>query len=94
MNERVYKEHLEALTNIVDVNKKNDWVDFTDDEKLLTENTVLLVGLLFNMCKVKVVLKSQSESEINKINHEKINNSIANSEAFLNDRKLMPKTEI
>ena len=42
--------------------------DFTEQEKLLTQNSVLLVGLLYKMCQVKLVKKTDNESreEVNK----------------------------
>lgn len=32
------------------------------------DNTVLLVGLLYKMCQVKLVLKGEDEKSLNKIN--------------------------
>jgi len=34
----------------------------------VTENLVLLVGVLFNMCKVKLVLVNEEEDGINEVN--------------------------
>lgn len=34
---------------------KTDWYDFSEDEKKTTENTVLLVGFLYEMCRVNLV---------------------------------------
>lgn len=85
---KAYKNHLNTLTFIVETNKKTDWNEFTIEEKLLTENTVLLVNLLFNMCKVKLVLTSGNDKEQNKVNIEEVNKSIENAEQFLRERNL------
>ncbi|SCI86126.1 Phage-related minor tail protein [uncultured Clostridium sp.] len=85
---KIYRNHLNTLTFIVETNKKTDWNDFTTEEKLLTENTALLVNLLFNMGKVKLVLASENENEYNKVNFEEVDKSIINAEVFLNERGL------
>lgn len=48
----IYQNHLNGLKNIVNLLGHKDWHTFTSEEKKLTENTVHLVGLLYNMCKV------------------------------------------
>ena len=85
---KAYIKHLVCLTFIVETNKKTNWNDFTNKEKLLTENTVLLVNLLYNMCKVELVLVSKNKNGQNKVNTEKVNESIKNAEDFLIERGL------
>lgn len=84
--EKVYINYLNRLMQIVYIDNKTDWNEFTDEEKLITENTVLLVNLLFNMGKVKLVLVSEDESEHNKINTEEVNKSIEDAEKFISER--------
>ena len=60
-----------------------DWNLFSQEEKLNAENTVLAVGLLYEMCKVKLVLASKSETEKNEINYPAINDALDKSTAFL-----------
>lgn len=74
---------MNELTYIVNVDGKDDWRYFTNEEKKLTENTVLLVGLLYNMCKVELVLKGKNENDINQINTAKVNESINNANNIL-----------
>lgn len=83
--EKVYRDYLNRLMQIVYIDNKTDWNEFTDGEKLITENTVLLVNLLFNMGKVKLVLISEDESEHNRINTEEVNKSIENAERFIKE---------
>lgn len=81
--EKIYKNHLNKLNEIV--TQKRDWYSFTKEEKLVTENTVLLVGLLYNMCKVKLVLQTDDENELNKINEREITRSIKNTKSVISD---------
>ena len=50
---------------------------------IMVENTVLLVGLLFNMCKVQLVLKAENESQLNTINKKDIRRSINDADRLL-----------
>lgn len=79
----VYGEHFEKLCAVVETDGKVNWDDFTPDEQILTQNTVMLVSLLFNMCKVKLVVASGKKSEANTVNIAEINNSISESEKAL-----------
>ena len=85
----IYKQHVEQLQSLVEASGKTNWEDLTAEEKLSTENTVLLVGLLYNMCKVKLVLQSESENTVYTINHEEIENAVSNAETFLQERNLV-----
>lgn len=82
----IYERHLNELKSIVAMLGHTDWSSFTPEEKILTENTVLLVGLLYNMCKVELVLKSRNGSDINTINKAAVETSINNANAVLTDR--------
>lgn len=86
----VYQNHLKFLQGLVYIAQKTDWNDFSDEEKLATENTVLLTGLLYKMCKVQLVLKTEGEEELNTINHTEINKSIDNAERFLEEKGFNP----
>lgn len=81
----VYYEHFKKLQTIVDVERKNDWNSFTNQEKNMTENTVLLVQLLYSMCKVKLVLTGKNENDINKVNKIEIDKSIENANNLLSN---------
>ena len=79
----IYKDHLNGLKTIVNMLGHKDWNNFTSEEKKLTENTVLLVGLLYNMCKVELVLKANRDGDLNIINNKVIETSIKNAEDFI-----------
>ncbi|MDB2130147.1 hypothetical protein [Enterocloster clostridioformis] len=82
----IYHQHLNELNRIVTLLGHKNWKTFTAEEKSLTENTVLLVGLLYNMCMVELVLKSKTENNMNTINKAKITKSINNAKEVLADK--------
>lgn len=81
----IYQKHLNGLNCIVTMLGHTDWNTLSPEEKTLTENTVLLVGLLYNMCKVELVLKGKDKDDINTINEADIEESIKNATAILTD---------
>lgn len=81
----VYYRHLNVLDGIVTFNKKTDWNKFTEDEKLLLKNTVMLVQLLYTMCQVKLVYATNEEGELNTINKTEIDEKTAMAEKVLED---------
>ncbi len=80
---RIYRKNLKDLRDIVELKGKRDWNEFTREEKLITENTVLLVQLLYSMCKVQLVLKSSEKENINKVNKKEIKQSIKNAKQVI-----------
>ena len=64
----IYDSKLADLSTLV--THKNDYNLFTIEEKVLLKNTVLLVKLLYEMCKVKIVIQAKHEGEINSVNHK------------------------
>lgn len=87
----IYRKHLESLKCIVTVFGHTNWNSFTSVEKKLTENTVLLVGLLYNMCKVELVIKSEDEGNINAINVADVEKSIYNANTVIDMTKNIDK---
>lgn len=85
---RVYQRHLEQLGNLVILNGKTDWETYTDAEKTLTENTALLVGILFKMCKVQLVLTSEGATSVNRVNHVEAEKAIRDADEFLHSTGL------
>ena len=82
----IYRKHLNALNSIVTMFNHHDWNTFNEDERQLTENTVLLVGLLYNMCKIEIVVKGENETDTNKINKTAVETSIYNANIILSDK--------
>ena len=84
----IYRRHLNALDTVVTFNHKTDWNEFTGNEKIMTENLVLLVQLLYKMCQVKLVLSSNSTSQTNTINESAIQEAANTADALLAERGL------
>jgi len=63
-----------------------DWMDFSQQDKLTVQNLVLLVGMLYKMCKVKLVLKDDNNVEgKNTINTKEIMDVRSEADLLLND---------
>lgn len=84
----IYRKHMKRLKVIVVDQEHTDWAFFTNEERLITENTVLLVGLLYSMCKVELVLKSEKENDLNTINKNEVEQSISNAKVILKNNFL------
>lgn len=70
----MYNNYLSKMRSIIEIKHKinPNWNDFAIEEKKTIENTVLLVGVIYNMCKVKLVL-SDGGKDVNKVNYKDIN---------------------
>lgn len=79
-----YQKHLNWMDREVNTYGRRE-KDFTDEELLRIENTILLVALLYKMCKVNLVEKSRTENDMNTINKQAVQNSIQEAEDFLED---------
>lgn len=68
-----YRKRLVTLNHIVNISGKVNWFEFTEDEKKLTENIVLLVGMLYKMCKTSIVLKAENSDGFQSLNRYEVN---------------------
>lgn len=70
----LYMKQLDKMRNIIESYKEKhvNWQNLSSKEQLVIGNMVLIVGVLYNMCKVQLVQKSNS-SEQNVINKTEIN---------------------
>lgn len=70
----LYIKQLNKMRNIIDsYNEKHvNWQNLSLEEQLVIENMVLIVGVLYNMCKVQLVQKSCCSNQ-NIINKTEIN---------------------
>jgi hypothetical protein len=57
----LYLRHLVQLKQIIFYEHRSNWNTYSDGEKLGIENCVLLAGLLYKMCQVKLALKDSEE---------------------------------
>lgn len=85
--DNIYKKHLIALDNIINTSRKTNWNDFTDEEKKSTENLILLVGLLYKMCRVNLVIKKVNSNDVNIVNKNITNRICEEANMILNEVK-------
>jgi len=64
---------------------KLDWYDFNQSERLMLQNSSLLVKLLYKMCKVNLVIKAKDENTMNEINIIEVNDALRDSDRVLNN---------
>lgn len=80
-----YQKRMDIMKVVVYVQKRVNWDEFTETEKKITENLILLVGLLYKMCQVKLVLQTEDDSEVNQVNKEEIDKNIGHAEEILSE---------
>lgn len=78
-----YLENFNFISYMINKLNKVNWNDFTQQEKKITENTVMLVGLLYKMCQINLVTKAENNNDMNTINVIAVNEAIHNSEQVL-----------
>lgn len=78
-----YVKHVGKISFIVKDLGKTDWNDFTPKEKLAFENTVLLVGLLYRMCKTNLVIDDDGDGVTDRVNYAGLEASMSESEALM-----------
>lgn len=76
----LYLDYLHGVSCIVRV--KSNWTEYSDAGKLSVQNLVLLVGLLYKMCKVNLVNKADG-NDINSVNKEMIENTLNNADEIV-----------
>ncbi len=81
----VYEREFSKLKTIVVDNNKTHWNDYSDNEKTIVYNCVLLVGLLYKMCKVNLVEKGE---EINAVNRTEVDQCMDDVTQILNKQRL------
>lgn len=82
-----YRKRLATLDHVVNFSEKVQWSDFTDKEKQMTENLVLLVGLLYKMCKTRLVYKDKEGDDLNTVNRVEVNTVVEEANKILNNVK-------
>lgn len=85
--EKQYRKRLATLDHVVNFSEKVQWSEFTDKEKQMTENAVLLVGLLYKMCKTSLVLKDQDGNGLNAVNKNEVNTIVNDANKILDEVK-------
>ena len=85
---KIYDEHVIELSQLILERGKTNWNEFSSEEKLTTENAVLLTGLLYSMCKIELVIPAENQEDENIVNVEAVDKSIADANSFVKEREL------
>lgn len=80
-----YQDLLNSLSCVVNEQNKTNWNLFTEQEKTLTQNTVLLVGLLYKMCQVQLVNQADDDDEMNTINRDEIKEAVVTARKVIKE---------
>lgn len=76
MAKMLYDKHLSRMKFVVDSNTETDgtvdWGKLDEADRTTIKNVVMLVGLLYHMCKVKLVKKAAKENQVNSVNTTEI----------------------
>lgn len=86
---RIYDKHFARLQYTVEVEGTVDYRQFTETDKLAYKNTVLLVGILYDMLKVKLVEKK--DENFNQVNVALLDDKLGAAHEFLASDKLIKK---
>lgn len=81
----LYKRKMNDFSNFMSSYKDKHayWSDLTQHQQSIVETVVMLIGLLYEMCKVKIVEQNQNADGLNSINHNTINAAITNADTAL-----------
>lgn len=85
---RIYQYNLLRLSMLVFKNEKKDWDYYTEEEKKLVENTILLVRLLYNLGKTRLLLIPETENKIEEVNENGVISLINSTKRCLNEKEL------
>ncbi|SOC16461.1 zinc ribbon domain-containing protein [Pseudobutyrivibrio ruminis] len=85
----IYDKHFARLQYTVEVEGTVDYRKFSDTDKLAYKNTVLLVGILYDMLKAKLVEKK--DENYNQVNQALLNDKLGAAHDFLSSDKLIKK---
>lgn len=82
---KIYKKEIKKFELIIKKYGSShvDWNNCTQEEKNVIENSVLLVHLLYNMCKIEIIKKEESADKIKSVNEPAIENECKKVEQFL-----------
>lgn len=83
----VYDNHICKLSELIEQQGKTDWKNLSHSEKNDVRNTVLLVSLLYKMCKVQVTKQTEGEDgmQISEPNTQEINAMISQANIIVKE---------
>lgn len=85
-----YISHLSALESLV--SRETDYEAYTKDERLLVKNSIMLVMLMYKMCKVNLVQKAENENRMETVNEKEVKRVVESAKSSLPKIKPVPVT--
>lgn len=83
-----YRNHLDKMKQMIEVDHRKNWYAYSDEEQTMIENAAILTQLLYSMCKVQLVIKTDDKNGINKVNTADVAKSQQNADTVLSERGL------
>ncbi|WP_455090081.1 hypothetical protein [Peptoanaerobacter stomatis] len=80
-----YKEILNFLDYKVNKLNEKDWNEFSLHEKKSLENLVCLVSLLYKMCAVNLVIRSDNKEDMSSVNHKGVNEVVKDARFIMSN---------
>ena len=72
----------QRLSNAV-CRERTNWQQYNDREKRLVQNTIMLVGLLYKMCKLQLVSPAKTEGALNRVDMDGAENRRSDAKMIL-----------
>ncbi len=85
---KIYEREFSKLKGIVVDNNKVNWSEYSESEKRTVRINVLLVGLLYKMCQVTLVKKTEKENGVNSVNVDAIEKCMHDVNKTIEDEEL------
>ncbi len=88
---KIYDKHFARLQYTVLIEGKKDYRTFTETDKLAYSNTVLLVGILYEMLKINLV--NENAEGLNEINYNALHGGVDNASKYIGQDPLAGSRE-
>lgn len=85
---RMYQTHLQKLDRLVTIRRRTDWELLTAEERSMVENTVLLVQLLYSMCKLELIQQNGDPEGMNEIRSGEVVKTIQGAKQVIQEMNM------
>ena len=83
----VHEDLLMALDRLINRQHKVKWVEYSNSEKMLVQNSALIVGVLYKVCQTKIVKENKNKDDFNEINKLDVRMAIKDCQSVVEDLK-------
>lgn len=85
---RMYQEHLQKLDRLVNIQRRTSWKLLTAEERSMVENIVLLVQLLYSMCKLELIQQNDDPEGMNEIRSGEVIKTIQGAKQVIQEMNM------